>query len=107
MKHIKILGYDYEVRYSPAPEDGGLKDAGSMYSGKQIIFIEQTQCAQAQASTLLHEIIEALNYHLEMELNHDTICGLEAGLYTVLRDNGVDISGLLKGAKSCRSKSEK
>lgn len=96
MKTIKILGYDYEIKYSPEPEDGGAKEAGRMFSGKQIIIIDKYQCKQSQESTLLHEIIEALNYHLELELDHQTVASLEAGLYAVLKDNKIDISGLLK-----------
>ena len=50
---------------------------------------------QQLESTLLHEIIEALNHALELKLEHGAIAGLEAGLYQVLTDNGVDLTPLL------------
>jgi len=39
------------------------------------------------ASVLLHEIIEALVYRLELDLKHERITQLEAGLIQVFRDN--------------------
>jgi hypothetical protein len=96
MKRIKILGYDYEIIPSPAPEAGGMKEAGRLFCSKQIIPLDMSACQQAQESTLIHEIFEALNYHFDLELTHEAISALETGWFTVLHDNGVDISGLLK-----------
>lgn len=94
---IKILGYDYELRYSPADVDGGMEHAGRCHSLKQVIILDPSVHAQAQESTVLHEIIEALNYHFGMRLEHEAIMTLETGLYQVFRDNGIDISVLLGG----------
>ena len=38
-------------------------------------------------STLFHEIIEALNYQLELKLEHHQIQSLEAGLFSILTKN--------------------
>jgi hypothetical protein len=46
-------------------------------------------------STMLHEILEVLDYSLDLQLEHDTICQIEAGLYAVLKTNGVDLGPLL------------
>lgn len=43
-------------------------------------------------STLLHEILEAINYHLELELKHNQIMSIEVGINKVLKDAGIDIS---------------
>jgi hypothetical protein len=51
-----------------------------------------------QESIIIHEILEALNYHLELELPHRTISALESGLYQTLHDAGVDLQLLLKEA---------
>jgi hypothetical protein len=107
MKHIKILGYDYEIIPSPAQEAGGMKEAGRLFCSKQKIPLDMSACQQAQESTLLHEIFEALNYHFDLELTHEAISTLETGFYAILKDNGVDLSVLLKGAQPCQSKSEK
>ena len=45
---------------------------------------------------MLHEIIEAINYHLELEMEHNVRMGLEAALFQVLTANGVDLSPLTK-----------
>jgi hypothetical protein len=96
VKIIKILGYNYEIRYSIPADEGGMSEAGRLFTGKQIITIDPRANQQSKESTLLHEIIEALDYHLELGLNHQTIMSLETGLYTVLIDGGVNISGLFK-----------
>jgi hypothetical protein len=93
---IKILGYDTAIKYSQPPENGGTEKAGRWMSAQQVIVLGPNVCQQAQESILLHEIIEALDYYLELELDHRVITSLEAGLYSVLTDNGVDLSVLLR-----------
>jgi hypothetical protein len=45
-----------------------------------------------KAEGLLHEIIEALNYHLGLNLDHDKqLVPLSEGLYQVLTDNTGEI----------------
>ena len=87
MKTIKILGYDYKLSYSPPLESGGMESAGRCETGLQLIHIDPKQSDSGQKSSILHEIIEALNYHLELELPHKTISQLEAGLHQVMQDN--------------------
>jgi hypothetical protein len=84
---VKILGYTYPVIFSPPAEVGGMTEAGRMNPMKQIILIDPTASMQARESTLIHEIIEALNYHLELGLEHKTVMQLETALYAVLKDN--------------------
>jgi hypothetical protein len=99
MKKIKILGYYYDVIYSPPTEKGGMDEPGRSHILKQIIILDPLVNIQAQQSTLLHEILEALNYHLALKLEHQSIMSLEAGLYQVLNDNGVNLSPLLNNSK--------
>jgi hypothetical protein len=89
MNTIKVLGYTYTVQQKKPPEGipsdsfGGCDFAGgTIYCSKEIP-------KDLQESTLLHEILEALNYHLELGLKHPQITALEAGLYQVLKDNGI------------------
>ena len=92
---MRILGYDYKVILTDA---GALTDkSGVLDVGKQEIRIDASLASEQQISTLIHEVIEALSYHLELKLKHPAIMGLEAGLYQCLRDNGVDLSVLLRG----------
>ena len=83
---VTILGYKYAIGFEDSFNEG--KDTmGSCNSMKQKILINEKCCMQQQQSTLLHEIIEALNYHLELDLEHSTIMGLETGLYQTLKEN--------------------
>lgn len=96
MNKIKILGYDYVIHTSRPSYDGGMDSAGTCNPGRQIIVLDPQQCKQSQESTILHEMIEALNFHLALSLSHPVIMQLEAGLYQALTDNGVKMEALLK-----------
>ena len=81
---LDVLGCEYKV-----VQQDDLGDSGQCWLGKQIIFIEKRQHQDQKELTLLHEIIEALNAQLELELPHKTICALETGLYQVLKKNNL------------------
>ena len=83
---IKILGYDYNIDYEDSFNEGH-EEMGRCCAPKQQITINEKLHDEQQASTLLHEIIEALNYHMEIGLEHNAIMNLEAGLYQVIKDN--------------------
>lgn len=90
---MKILGYTYQVEIV----DSEAMDAmGRFQARRQRLQIASDLAGDERLSTLLHEVIEALNYHLALNLPHRTIMALEAGLYQVLADNGVDLSPLLE-----------
>ena len=92
---MKILGYNYEVIIK---EGSSYIDAFGKLNAKELQIQIAADLVPAQiTSTLLHEIIEALNYHLQLELPHRTIMSLESGLYQTLTDNGVDLSVLREG----------
>lgn len=90
---MKILGYNYTITNDDADEIGGM---GAQCARVQRLKLATNQHPEQKISTLLHEIIEALNYHLQLELPHHAIQALEAGLYQTLTDNGVDLTPLLK-----------
>ena len=90
---VKILGYTYQVE----TVDSDAMDAmGRFQSRRQRIQIADDLAGDELLSTLLHEVIEALNYHLALNLRHAAIMALEAGLFQVLTENGVDLSPLLE-----------
>jgi hypothetical protein len=84
MTSIKILGYDYKIEYL---ENDSMKAFGRFNAEKQSILIGNDLPIDLQKSSLIHEIIEALNFYLELELPHNKITSLEAGLYQVFKDN--------------------
>lgn len=89
---MKILGYEYEVeRKGTADEIGGM---GKFLGKPMKIQIATDQCREQEISTLIHEALEALNYHLALKLEHNVLMSLEAGIYQVLVDNGVDLEPL-------------
>jgi hypothetical protein len=91
---LNILGHDYCVDFSRTQDDIGL--AGICYPGDQLIEISNDIPNDSKASTLIHEIIEAINYHLELNLDHSKICGLEIGIFQALKDSGVDLTPMFK-----------
>ena len=91
---MKILGCNYklEQRFSVK----SLDSFGKFIGQTQEIQIANDLPKEHFESTILYEIIEAINWHLGLKLEHPTIMGLETGLYQVLTENGVDLSPLAK-----------
>ena len=86
-KKLKIGGYTYEVIYEDRVKKSGTDHPATYTSKHQKIFIDKTQCREEMESSLIHEIIEALNYAYELGLDHKQVSTLEATLYQVLKDN--------------------
>jgi hypothetical protein len=94
MKQLKILGYSYVLDLSKKLRDLG-GNVGNCDMDNKIMQVANDVDSDMIASTLLHEIIEALNYHLELKLEHRQIMGLEAGLYQALSENGASLDSLI------------
>lgn len=80
---LKINGKEFNIK----PIEGVSTDAGNCDTDNLIIRINPALPRQQQESTLLHEIVEALNIFYELNLKHDIIVRLENGLYQVFHDN--------------------
>ena len=89
---MKILGLDYTIAYKQQKE---MDSVGLMNPMTLQITISADADIQMKISILLHEIIEGVNSRLELGMKESQIVGLEAGLYSVLKENGIDISSLL------------
>lgn len=64
------------------------KNALGYSSGNALeIHIDSTIPQQNQETTLLHEILEQINYRYELGLEHQQITILESALYQVIQDN--------------------
>lgn len=94
MKKIRILGFDYTISVEKNTEavEGrmGLTDFE-----RQIIYINEELTPEMQVSTLLHEILEALNFHFELGLKHKQISCIEAGFFSTLSDNDWNLDYVL------------
>lgn len=91
---MKIYGYEYTVKRGENIDDMGV--FGDFRVKNQTIRIANDLCDEQVLSTLIHEILEAINYHNELKLEHSHIMVLEVGIYEVLKANGVDLSPLLE-----------
>lgn len=94
---MNILGYEYTVRR--LDEDVN-SESGTCRGCTQVIGITGRDHPQQEASTMVHEIIEAINYHLNLGLTHPQISAVETGIFQVLTSNGVDLTPLLKELKN-------
>jgi hypothetical protein len=91
---MKILGYEYEIKRGIAANNS-VSIALCDNKKQEIVFTLDELKSQVYESVIIHEVIEALNYLLELNLTHPQIMGMEAGLKQVLTDAGVDLSPLL------------
>lgn len=92
---LRVLGKDFELKVVDSQIVGSA--CGHFHSDRNEILINKRMCKSMQESTIIHEIIEALNYHLELNLEHNKITALESGLYQVLKDNNlIDLSRYTK-----------
>ena len=88
-KEIKILGHTYAVLYRNREREDGNLNPGTCDSKFCKIWIDAGWKKSQQEATLIHEIIEALNYNLKLNLVEEQIRGLESGLYQTLKDNNL------------------
>lgn len=93
---MKILGSNYSVKLF---EDIDSDDLGACRFRTQQISLSSKMNPEARMETLLHEIIECVNFKGELQLEHNQITALTSMLYAVFVDNGVDLSPLLRGVK--------
>ena len=85
IEKLKILGHDYSV----ANKNMGFKSDTVAQCNMASLEIEicSSYPESRQKEGLIHEVIEALNYHLELKLPHNKISLLGESLYQVLKEN--------------------
>lgn len=85
-KKVKIGGYIYDCMLVPNLTRDN--DALGCSCGNSLrIEIEESLPHENKESTLLHEILEQINFRYELCLEHKQITILEATLYQVIKDN--------------------
>lgn len=90
---MNILGYAYIVNGDQSfRELGCMGDSDYMHL---VIRIAKDLPRQQQISTMIHEVLECIKSHNEIELSHSDLCTIEADLFQVFSDAGVDLSPLL------------
>lgn len=88
---MNILGYEYRVEM-----EHDLEPMGRVRPNHLDIQISDRICKEQRVSTMLHEVLEAINSHLELKIPHAAIMGLEVGLYQTLTAAGVSLAPLIK-----------
>lgn len=85
---INILGKDFAINHAGnLRQPDGQMACGHMNVDDQVISLNPVYHKQNVESTLIHEILEAINELMKINLAHDQICQLETGLHQVLKDN--------------------
>lgn len=79
---IKIGGQEYKIELVDS-----LADSGSTTFTTQKILINSNQNSDRQKTALVHECVETLNELYDLNLSHQTIQTLEAGIFAILKDN--------------------
>jgi hypothetical protein len=101
---MKILGHEVPIQKSVEK----LVDAfGYLEKTELKIFISDQYNKSTKETTILHEIMEAVNFISYLELTETQIRGLEVGLYETLTTAGVKLSPLLKELEKPKPKPKK
>ena len=79
---LKIGGFTYTISLSDT-----MPELGTCNPDHLLIKICNNQPVEKKMSNLLHEIIEAINYIYDLDLEHTAVKILDATLYQVLKDN--------------------
>lgn len=90
---LKVLGYHCKTVWVP---ESTSRDMATYHDRSMTIGISRGLSPEQTISSILHETLEVLKTTLSLELEHNVLCSIEAGLYQVLVDNGVDLSPLLE-----------
>ena len=86
INNIKIAGLKYEINLiENLTRDHAT--LGSCCGNNLTINIDNGLKEDVKRKTLLHEIIEALNFEYDLEFQHNKICVLETALFALIRDN--------------------
>ena len=83
-KTIKILGHIYKVE-TIAWAESDHNDGKCCFSTLTIALDDRLPRSRKE-EVFLHEVFEAINHHLELELKHPQITALSEALYSVLKE---------------------
>lgn len=90
---MKIFGRNFVLRKTDLTS---LNLFGEINVRDQTIRVEERLHPEGQIQTVLHEMIEAIFIANEIQMEHSVISTLDNGLYSLLTENGVDLSPLVK-----------
>lgn len=94
MKQLNILGYRYSLDMSKGMEEMN-GNVGFCHFDKAQLDVANDLPDDMRNSTILHEIMEAINYHMEVGMTEAQVKQMEVGLHQVLNDNNVNLNMLV------------
>ena len=86
-KEIKVGGQIYQIIEKDRIKEDGIVSYGTHDGRQSKIWIASDVSQRQKETTLLHEIIESINFANQLELKEQQIWILENNLYQVLKDN--------------------
>lgn len=98
VSELQIIGQKYKIEWVNAASVDGLNSLAGLHDAtKGVIRISlldmdgEKRCDDAISQIFLHEIIEAIRYHLQIDFKHEYIDGVASCLAQVFSQ--VDITG--------------
>jgi len=82
---IKVFGRQYTINYVHA--FAGMKDAGMLDYGNQILTVQENQLPLEEADTILHEVVHAVDLLMELKMSERQVQLVATGLMGVFQDN--------------------
>ena len=79
---LKIIGKRYKLVRDKKAENCGLCDCN-----KQIITLKGDMPATLELDTIIHEIVHAIDYQMDLKMSERQVHGVGAGLAAVMIDN--------------------
>lgn len=83
---LKVGGFNYDVEATPGLILEKNRNAEQVPI-EQIIRYDPILHRNQQEESFLHEIFEAIRYHYNIKMDHDSLDRMSSMLYTVLKDN--------------------
>lgn len=96
---IKIGWKDYNVQIVSSSQtliDGGDECYGQILYDKCVIYLNENNSTEQHVVTLIHEVIHGIEDMYGLELGEENVMRLANALYSIIKDNGQTIRGLLK-----------
>ena len=94
---LRIIGKTFQIKtFEPNPLANGLQ--GFHDSNLQVITLQTGNGFDDARDTLLHEVIHAIDYGIQVNLEERQVHALASGLYAVMRDNPDFVAWLMENA---------
>lgn len=95
---IRLQGIDYDL-VSNDKSMGDINANGYFHFDSKEVSIKNSLPLDIQKSILIHELMESIDTHFELNLNHEVITQIASGFHQVIEDNPHLFTNKFKGVK--------